>query len=384
MKYTLSLTRAYAIVPITSVVTAALFLFAPLAIAIELNDVTEAVAEHERALQRVSFTMRIEGSRRIGEDSGEMFDFVHTQHVISEFGGRLLVELSGPNLKTLNGVRKEVETMAKGTYDGTEARFESGFEKPLETEPVISYFEERRARFEFGSVIPLGGVIDRNRNSIPFDIDPLEILTHRNHKPVSTILQTPGCSIVTPETYDGYDVIVVETAVAEREQNFKGRFYIAPKLGFYVVRKATLIQFPMHDWIEFNKVECADFIEVEPGIWLPQRAIIESTAPTEENARENTQPPLAWRYKVSNSDWVLNPEVSDATFKMSFSDGIFVEDKITGTAFRQAGVTDEAVARQVASPHPPQAESSDTFIVANLIVLGVLVGGFLVYWLRFR
>ncbi|MEX1229028.1 MAG: hypothetical protein WEB58_02235 [Planctomycetaceae bacterium] len=363
MRYTLSLTRAYAIVPITSVVAAALFLFAPLAIAIELNDVTEAVAEHERALQRVSFTMRIEGSRPTGDDSGEMFDFVHTQHVISEFGGRLLVELSGPKLKTLNGVRKEIETMAKGTYDGTEARFEFGFEKPLEV---------------------LEGVIDRNRNSIPFDIDPLEILTHRDHKPVSTILQTPGCSIVTPETYDGYDVIVIETAVAEREQNFKGRFYIAPKLGFYVVRKATLIQFPMHDWIEFNKVECADFIEVEPGIWLPQRAIIESTVPTEENARENTQPPLAWRFKVSNSDWVLNPEVSDTTFKMSFSDGIFVEDKIAGTTFRQAAITDEAVTRQVASPHPPQAESRDTFIVANLIVVGVLAVGFSIYWLKFR
>lgn len=195
----------------------------------------------------------------------------------------------------------------------------------------IGTFNGDACRVASGSSKLVFGMITTVRNDLSLAMDPRRMTTHYFDKPVSQLITKHRGRIVGRIRHDEREAIVVETEPHFNKNYFKLRFWIAPSLGFAVVKRANMIRFPGHDrWIDFNRIVGSDHREIEPGIWLPMRAVYESFGVKEEDARDGTEPLLSSRYKIVNSNWIVNPQVDDSLFTLEFPPGIQVEDQTRG------------------------------------------------------
>ena len=126
----------------------------------------------------------------------------------------------------------------------------------------------------------------------------------------------------------------VETIPFDGKDRRKSRFFLDPKRGFTVVRRAISIQYPPHErWMEYTRIEGFDYEQIAPDVWLPGRVVHESFDPTVQQAQDGSDPALSWRWKVRLENWRVNEEYPPETFELKFAPGVLVNDRQTGRTF---------------------------------------------------
>ena len=226
-----------------------------------------------------------------------------------DFSGKLHAEMNG----SMYGVGKDGQPniypwYAISTFNGTEERVLDGKDKT----------SLRR------------GMITSERSDTLWTLDPREMTTWYSDRPVSQfIAEKKGCVIGT-EKQDEHEVLIVETEVFvdPRKSKWKNSFWIDPNRGFVVVRRSSFYQFPDVDhWVENSRITGYDYHEIEPGIWLPSKAVDEAYAGTRDEAQED-KPHLMWKFVIQNSNWVVNPKVDESIYTLQFPKGVNVDDHI--------------------------------------------------------
>ena len=192
--------------------------------------------------------------------------------------------------------RWHYESGGKARYDGiyeqTETNADTGAES-TRTREVTLAFDGRVARqleVSFDDQVKQASVFN---HVIHFGVDPRELTTRHLGQSVSKLLGESGDK-VRRKKLKGSEVLVVDTKPVTNEHDWKSRFWIDPKHGYAVVRRAALIKLEgQTKWQEYTRVRCWDLVEAQPGIWLPTRYKFESLdiRPSEKEAR------LAWRYE---------------------------------------------------------------------------------------
>lgn len=153
-------------------------------------------------------------------------------------------------------------------------------------------------------------------------IDPREFTTHYQHNLVTNIVRERGAEIAERATWDGRDVVVIQTVPRGDEQLRRYRFWIDPERKV-IVRRAVAVQYKRDQpWQEYTRIECRNYREVAAGIWLPERVKYESV----EVSPDLTPEKLSWRYEGLNRDWKVNQEIPAGTFDLEFPDGVHVND----------------------------------------------------------
>jgi hypothetical protein len=333
--------------------------------AASIDEVIVGVKALEVAIPRLALDSTTTTTPRAAHDGGDVFQIRATQAVVIEFNGRARAE--GQTDDVYRKGDKEIRRRLKFrcAFDGAACRFERGEGSPSE------------------------GFVTSQRSDLPWAFDFREMVTHYLRAPVSDLIKEGNGRIVSEAQYDGHTVLVVETDTVERELHWRKRFLIDPQLGFAVVKRSQLVRFPPHDtWIEFTWVEGHDYSEVATGVWLPGRVLHESTDPTAKNAEEGSEAPMAWRVELQNTHWVVNPIADDESFRIDFSPGVLVEDKVNGRAYQVAGLSDGMIDQQTgnaAGIDGPQGKSSRrawglsrVLVVGNIVLVAIL--SVCVYW----
>lgn len=277
----------------------------PQATVIDLGRSIEQLEERVNSLS-VNATFDILHRYFPGEDSQDV-SLTSLEWITVDREGRCRVQVDTQSFRKLNGGIEKTPKVAIGVFDGKVARV-------MEGQSTMS-----------------SGTVSSLRSEIPLRLDPRNISTHYFFKPLSQILTKRGAVVVGQVIWDGRPVIVVETTPIEGNDRRKFRFYVDPERDFTVVRRAIAVQYPPHErWMEYTRIECFDFEQIEPEVWLPGRIVHESFDPTVQNAKDGSEPPLSWRWKVSWENWKVNEECQPEIFELKFAPGVFVNDRITG------------------------------------------------------
>lgn len=132
-----------------------------------------------------------------------------------------------------------------------------------------------------------------------------------------------------------------------------------PTKGYAVLENVTRLREPA-DWKLFRVVN-EDLKEVVPGVWLPQRCVMERFAPPKPGASAVRDTPLL-RYTISVTDMSVN-DIDDDMFTLVFAPGVLVTDErskrsdgkpITYTIPADRRDLDKAISTAIAG-EPPNA-----------------------------
>ena len=287
---------------------------------IKIADVTLGLQDIESVLRSLSVNVSIDVRQSSFTHPAAVAHMSREEHYLFELDGRARCKISGQTFKVnKQGTAIIRPFVSAGTFDDNECRLARGKQ----------------------------GMITDNRSDLPWTMDPRDLITRYYGRPISEIITDNGGEVVGRVNHGGRRLLVVETRVVKREQNWRYRFWIDPRRNFAVVKRAQLIQFPSHaNWLEFTRITWEELQEVQPGIWLPRRAINESYNPTEEHADGRSTMPLAWRFEITCNDWLVNPTTDDAAFALDFAPGTKVEDRINGRTYVVSSVNDNMLDTQ--------------------------------------
>lgn len=348
---------------------------------IAVGDLIQGLKQREAAVSNFSVLSRYEMVQRSPfEPTSHPLTrgMVPLKHVIQhtvESSGRFRWEFIGQQLASNKDGPNIREFRSRGVFDGESTRIIEGTDDADESAAVWP-----RARLE----LPL---------------DPRDFDMYFSGKPVSAYLQAAGASVEVAPLAGNSDVLVVDTAdPAENIEDFgrlTRRFWVDTARNFVVLKRHTLLLPPGERTpFAYIRVDGDDWLEVEPGIWLPQRLQVE----------EYTHPKgtfkLLRRIDVRNENWLVNQTLSPETFRVEFPAKLIINDRALGKTYLSRVITDDTVATQVAEAKAMRARlaempsreeiarrlapsSSGTWRLTLLVVLGVagLVGaGGLIWW----
>jgi len=119
---------------------------------------------------------------------------------------------------------------------------------------------------------------------------------------------------------------------------FRLRLWIDFRRGMVAVRREMSIQHPGETrWTPYYKSRLEDLVEIQKGIWLPQKYYEET-----QQVLPNKPPFLMSSQVVTLSDWAINQDLPTSRFLVSFPAGTMVRDQRFGTAYRTKVISDHA------------------------------------------
>ncbi|MFO1044300.1 MAG: hypothetical protein U0941_21150 [Planctomycetaceae bacterium] len=244
------------------------------------------------------------------------------QHATVDSRGRVRVETDGDGFRD-GDVVEMYHQKTLGAFDGETTRSMTG-DKNFTHGYITSLATDTWMRF-----------------------DPRLATTHYFSQPVSEILKEMGGTVVGTESWNGFDVIRLETIPIERGAKRKYVFFLSPQHNFAIVRRAAAIQFEgQEQWVEYTRIACSDYFEPYAGIWVPRSAVYESFDPTADTVAKGAESPLSWRWEIQLKDWAINPVFDASLFTLEFGPGIYVNDKVTGRNYQTAGIADSILDSQ--------------------------------------
>lgn len=326
-----------------------------------LEDIVQAIVDSEQEVRSLSVTNRMQVVQQYfpGQPDVEVrLDVVES--IILDADGRTRVEIDGQGFRhTTDGEPEVYPQQVLGVYDGQQMRQTSGLDRFTQ------------------------GLVTSSRSDLAMRLDPRHVTTHYFYKPVSGLLKKSGV-LVGEVDWDGRTVMRLETTPSGTDDKRRYVFLIDPGYNFAIVKRAVEIQFSGHErWMEYTRIVGSEYEEVHPGVWLPGHAVHESLDPTRENAADGTDPALAWRWDVVMEDWQVNPELTEALFRLDFSPGVYVNDQVTGRSFQVAGISDELIRHQAQvgdewresqQGYPFGLSRRQMFVGLNAIVMVALLG----------
>jgi hypothetical protein len=288
-----------------------------------LSDLQQGVIDREAAIRGFRATCHID---TFADDPKTRLNLTASEDVkfSAEITGRLRYESSG-DVKDQGIAKYE---MVLGSFNGSEAR----------------------SMRNLGAAQYAAAVVSRERSSVRFRVDPCEFVTSYFHEPISADLKSRNVTIVGRENWDGRPTVVVEVEYdppPNSTDNRKSRFWIDPSRGFAVVRWAALTRIspPNDEWCEYYHVDGFDYKEVQSGVWLPMRVVMETLKAKNKDPALRKKP--IFGYKIQMKEWELNPSFDDAEFTIAFAKGIGVENQISGTSYFTRQITDQDLSDQL-------------------------------------
>jgi len=353
--------------PLTSVVSitlAACFAAPALSVPITEPELEAGLHEYEQAIKAVSVQSRVEGfTEQFGKTPEPAIQRNLIETITVESLGRARCEIEGKQKDGTSRAGAIQDVTFVGTFNGDECRFGRGFTKIL-----------------YGLVTP-------QRSDLGWTLDPREFLTHYGGTPISHLLAEGKTQITGTAIYEGRELVVLETFPVRNGPNWKSMFLIDPIRSFIVPKRARLVQFPGSErWIEYTRISCFDYEEAVSGIWLPSRVVSESFDPTAEHARTGAVPPVSWKWEIRNSNWIVNPVISDSLFTLEFPLGIEVEDKVRGRIYKTTAISDDGLDAQAQRALDWSGIHSShwkvVLLAANVIIIAFIVA--LLLWRKQR
>ncbi len=314
-----------------------------------IDDLRQGVMDREAAIRGFKLSCQINTFLR--STDGKKISLSGLEHVTAsaDVGGRIRYESSG-SVREERGDRQEA---VLGAFDGNQAR-------SMQTRGTDRF---------------VVAVIDRTRSAVSFRLDPSEFVNQFFNEPVSNVLQRPNLIAVGKEAWDGRDAQVLETDYDPPEQGVdyrKVRFWIDPSRGFAVVKRAALARrSPEQEWAEYYRAEGFDHREIDAGLWLPMRVVVETANVTDKQIEQGT---VLASYKVQVQEWELNPKFANSEFRLAFPAGVNVTDRISGRSFQAGAITDQLLADQLSMEESDGrgwgfARARWLFVSANAVVV---------------
>lgn len=325
--------------------------------AVTLDEITALLNDVEREVKLVSVTSEFKILHRYfpGRPEREV-KLNAVQHAVVDSKGRVRVETDGDGFRD-GDVIEMYHQKSLGTFDGETTRSMTG-DKSFTHGYITSLPTDTWMRF-----------------------DPRLATTHYFSQPVSEILAEMGGTVLGPESWEGMEVVRVETLPIERGAKRKYVFFLSPKHNFAIVRRAAAIQFEgQNEWVEYTRIAGSDYIEPHAGIWVPRTVTYESFDPTEETVAAGIESPLSWRWEIQMKDWAINPVFDASLFTLEFGPGVYVNDKVTGRNYQTAGISDSIINAQsqeglefARSQGTAKRSNRTAIIVMNVAILLALI-----------
>lgn len=279
------------------------------------TDVVKGLSKREAALKSFSVSSRCTTTHDL-DPSGKprLAKLQQEMKFLIDRSGRLRYEMNGQSA-SLKGERVVVFPWhVFGVIDGVTTRFMDG-----------------QDRFTYA-------VISSHPDSLGFVCDPRRWLTHDGNELLSAKLVRRSISSITRSEWDGVPVLVVEMPpVPVNGADWTRKYYIAPSLGFAVVRQSSLVKFREGRWLEYERTECFGHQQIRPAIWLPQRVECVMLNTSKEADEKGLPPRLFMQQHVKNTDWEVDPKVTDSQFELVIPGGVLVENRITGQDYHTPG-----------------------------------------------
>ncbi len=278
----------------------------------ELSQVIENLRDVEQSIRALSVTN--EWTMKLPDE--EIVGYVHsakgTETVLVEcHGSRGRIRCDSRGESVVDGVNGSA-----GNYRAT------------------SVFDGELVKRMQGGEQYISGTISQQKSQIHWKFDPRLAVSHFFRRTVSELLEKKGGQITGLTNLDNIPVLVIETASVKKDVERRYRFHVAPSLNFAVVRRAIEAKLLDHEkWLEYRVVECADYEEFAPGIWLPVRVIERNYMTEERHFIEDIERPISAELRMNMVNWVVNPEVADELFTLEFPSGIRVTNQVTGKTF---------------------------------------------------
>lgn len=151
--------------------------------------------------------------------------------------------------------------------------------------------------------------------------DPFKFSLIRSHQtPFSQLLRKHKGSITGTTSWDGRQVLVVETAPVESDdRHYKQEYLIDPDRDFTIVRYSLLRRLAGTDeWEVNNRNESHDHSRVD-GVWLPSHTIQQIGG-----FMENSVP--VTRSEGRHRDWKVNADIPEDRFRLEIPVGTLTRD----------------------------------------------------------
>lgn len=195
--------------------------------------------------------------------------------------------------------------------------------------------------------IPLGHI---SKYSLIYWMCPPEDLLGLCGGSPTDILSGP---LVTPtvegvEVIDGHPTVKIawafDTSRVPPSQVFRGHFWLAPKLGYAMVRREDSRRpKPDDPWKPVQRIDCKDFLRSN-GLWVPRRVAFLRHTYHDDGGYE-----LERELDATFDAWVVNQPLRDDMFRLDFPDGTTVLDQIRGITYIQGRISNASLDRQAAA-----------------------------------
>jgi hypothetical protein len=236
------------------------------------------------------------------------------------------------------------DSLGRCRYEGSgEIRDTSG--DRLYFEKRVGVFDgQRMKRMEGNREHYYRGYVSE-RSVIPWPLDPRQYLYRFRGKEEQVGKEITGDDwhIVGWTSWDGRRLILVESKVHEEPtEKMKKQVFIDPERAFAVVRRTFVSYRPtLGGWVDTYVLECRDYSEVVPGIWVPARIA------RLQGGSSKGQKGVWDVLDVQSSNWVINAKLPDSTFELEFQPAILINDEQTGKTYQTVQVRDDKIVRLV-------------------------------------
>lgn len=192
------------------------------------------------------------------------------------------------------------------------------------------------------------------------------------------------------ERMDGRSTVRIDWSMEDVDpphSGLSGSFWIAPDLGFAVVRsERSRRPNSSVSWKVIEETVCEDFIQVGE-LWLPRKASRKENRFWDDGEYETGTRELHAAFE----GWRLNQSLDAKLFRLVFPKGTHVNDMVRGLRFKKGEIGDPEIkrlvssARAVAAEIPPepsglserlvQARESNPFAGAGLSIWVITIAG---------
>jgi peroxiredoxin len=150
-------------------------------------------------------------------------------------------------------------------------------------------------------------------------------------------------SRVLPETevVNGHKCCIVDAPPAPTSKSYF-RVWLALDLDLALVKRELRVYAPSGVETMLYSIECDEFRELEPGLFLPQKIAVEGFSASEREFREAS----TTEYIITSVE--LKPDIPDDAFEIEFPEGMRVKDETmnAGVAQRQSPPRERLVGKQ--------------------------------------
>ncbi len=236
------------------------------------------------------------------------------------------------------------------------------------------------------------GTVSAKFDRLSWGLEPREYLNHFFGTRISEALRQRGVVMAGQDEWQGRPVVKIETRGSKGDdgRSRKGQYWIDLDHNFSVVRRSAMILRGEKDWTDYLVVESSDYQEAAPGVWVPTKIKRRGYA---VNLKDPSKPAqLDDTVDVSARNWLVNVEMPDRLFRLTFPPQVAVRDERTGATYRTTRVTDRAIDDEVREGFNLYEELQRAavvrrwkmFLVAAVLAAAAAVVGFVVWDVRRR